>query len=146
MPIMCINLYLSINFFKLSALVQYAAESGVRAFPTTWKTVKVNIVFLTLLVYSINAIGLCKIIVCMQCPIQDGGFECGYYVLRYMKHFMEDPTKSINTKVMHDNYDMFSNLNLKLHEIIHYLTPIFSYFVLDKRIDSQDEIHIRRAR
>lgn len=35
----------------------------------------------------------------MQCPRQLGGVECGYYVMKFMKHFVQDPYESINTKV-----------------------------------------------
>ncbi|KAM2940088.1 hypothetical protein COP2_029488 [Malus domestica] len=34
----------------------------------------------------------------MQCPLQEGTVECGYYVMKYMKEIIDDPNCSIITK------------------------------------------------
>ncbi|KAL5714941.1 hypothetical protein ACHQM5_016836 [Ranunculus cassubicifolius] len=36
----------------------------------------------------------------VQCPKQSEAFECGYYVMQFMKHFIENPDKPIKTKMM----------------------------------------------
>ncbi|KAB2625552.1 ubiquitin-like-specific protease ESD4 [Pyrus ussuriensis x Pyrus communis] len=34
----------------------------------------------------------------VQCPLQEGTVECGYYVMKYMKEIVDDPNCSIITK------------------------------------------------
>ncbi|KAL5711733.1 hypothetical protein ACHQM5_013985 [Ranunculus cassubicifolius] len=36
---------------------------------------------------------------CVCCPKQSEAFECGYFVMRFMKHFIENPDKPIKTKL-----------------------------------------------
>lgn len=57
----------------LSAFRQFARDIGERPMQMAWKTIK--------------------------CPRQSGDYECGYYVMQFMKHYMEDHTKSLRTKM-----------------------------------------------
>ncbi|KAF5190495.1 hypothetical protein FRX31_019918 [Thalictrum thalictroides] len=34
-----------------------------------------------------------------KCPKQVGDFECGYFVMLFMRHFMSDPYKSLKAKI-----------------------------------------------
>ncbi|KAL5699887.1 hypothetical protein ACHQM5_030719 [Ranunculus cassubicifolius] len=35
----------------------------------------------------------------VQCPQQPGSTECAYYVMKFMRHFVNDPDQSLETKI-----------------------------------------------
>ncbi|KAL5709861.1 hypothetical protein ACHQM5_020496 [Ranunculus cassubicifolius] len=46
-----------------------------------------------------------------KCPHQPGSVECSYYVMKFMKHFFENPSQSLDIKIME-----LSKINTYTHE------------------------------